>query len=84
MEESLYYAEIKLLMKYCQPCLDNKVKETLMMFLFKKTLYDNATTLGFDDDAEKYYNEMLALLNLRGCNKKIECKKCENGQCSIC
>ena len=46
MEESLYLAEVKLLTRYCHNCLDNKMKERIMMFLFKKELYDNATKLG--------------------------------------
>lgn len=54
MNESLYYAEIKLLTTYCHNCLDNKMKDKIMMFLFKKTLYDNATTLNLADDAEQY------------------------------
>ncbi len=46
-----------------------------MMFLFKKTLYDNATTLNLADDAEQYYNEMLNLLDMRTCNCTIDgCK----------
>lgn len=85
MEESLYYAEIKLLTTYCQNCLDNKMKDKLMMFLFKKTLYDNAVELGFTEDAEKYYNEMLNLLDMKTCNCNINTKNaCENGTCSIC
>lgn len=84
MEESLYYAQIKLLMTYCQTCLDKKMKEKLMMFLFKKTLFDNALLLGFTDDAEQYYNEMLLLLEMKGCSNEIICKKCEYGKCTIC
>ena len=52
MEESLYLAEVKLLTRYCHNCLDNKMKERIMMFLFKKELYDNATKLGLTEDAE--------------------------------
>jgi hypothetical protein len=87
MEESLYYAEVKLLTTYCQNCLDNKMKERIMMFLLKKTLYENALALGLTEDADMYYKEMLNLLNMRtyncniGCNT---CNKCQNGSCSIC
>ena len=64
MNESLYYAEIKLLTTYCHNCLDNKMKDKIMMFLFKKTLYDNATTLGLTEDAEQCYNYMYSYLEL--------------------
>lgn len=83
--ESLYYAELKLLKRYCQSCLDNKMKDKIMMFLFKKTLYENATTLGLTEDADRYYNEMLNLLDLRTCPcSKSECKNCANGYCELC
>lgn len=87
MEESLYYAEVNLLTTYCHSCLDNKMKEKIMMFLFKKTLYDNALELGLTDDADQYYKEMLNILDMRTCNCNIicnNCKNCENGSCSIC
>lgn len=83
--ESLYYAEIKLLTKYCHNCLDNKMKDKLIMFLFKKTLYDNATTLGLTEDANRYYNEMLNLLDLRTCECSVsDCKNCKDGYCELC
>lgn len=81
MEESLYYAEIKLLTTYCQACLDNKMKQKLMMFLMKYTLWQNAISLGFEEDAEKYYSEMLVLLDMKSCNRK---PNCENGYCALC
>lgn len=85
MNESLYYAEIKLLTTYCHNCLDNKMKDKIMMFLFKKTLYDSATTLNLADDAEQYYNEMLNLLDMRTCNCTIDdCKNCKDGYCELC
>ena len=58
-----------------------------MMFLFKKTLYDNATELGLTEDADLYYKEMLNMLNLRKCDCNIMCNccyKCGNGTCTIC
>ena len=73
INESLYYAEIKLLKSYCSNCLDNNMKELIMMFLFKKTLYDNATALGLTEDADLYYKEMLNMLNLRKCDCNIMC-----------
>ena len=87
VNESLYYAEVKLLTTYCRNCLDNKMKEKIMMFLFKKTLYDNAIELGLTDDADLYYKEMLNILDMRTCNCNILCNKCNNcanGSCSIC
>ena len=54
------------------------------MFLFKKTLYDNATTLGLTEDAEQYYDEMLSLLDMNTCNCNINTKTCENGYCQLC
>ena len=84
MNESLCYAEIKLLTTYCHNCLDNKMKDKIMMFLFKKTLYDNATTLGLTEDAEQYYDEMLSLLDMTTCNCNINTKTCENGYCQLC
>ena len=84
MEESLYYAEIKLLTQYCQACLDNKMKQKIMMFLLKHTLWQNATNLGFTEDAEKYYAEMLILLDMKTCDKKPNCKNCQNGYCALC
>lgn len=84
MNESLYFAQIKLLTTYCQSCLDNKMKQKLMMFLFKYTLWQNATDLGFEEDAEKYYNELLILLNMKTCDVKCECKPCANGYCELC
>lgn len=85
INESLYYAEIKLLTKYCHNCLDNKMKNKLIMFVFKKMLYDNATTLGLTEDATRYYNEMLNLLDLRTCECSISnCKTCEDGFCELC
>lgn len=87
MEESLYYAEVKLLTTYCQNCLDNKMKEKITMFLLKKTLYENALALNLAEDAEMYHKEMLNLLDLRTCNCNIECNtcnNCQNGSCTIC
>lgn len=87
INESLYYAEVKLLRNYCSNCLDNKMKELIMMFLFKKILYDNATELGLTEDADLYYKEMLNMLNLRKCDCNImcnSCNKCGNGTCTIC
>lgn len=87
MTDTIYYAEVKLLKNYCQNCLDNKMKERIMMLLFKNTLYENATDLGLTDDAEMYYNEMLNLLDIKTCNCTINCKTCNNccnGICSIC
>ena len=56
-----------------------------MMFLLKKTLYDNAVALNFTDDAEQYYNEMLNLLDMRTCNCTInDCKNCKDGYCELC
>lgn len=83
MDESLYYAELKLLTTYCKPCLDNKMKDKLLLYLFKQTLYNRATELGLEEDAEQYYNEMLNLLDMRKCECSIN-NKCENGYCSIC
>jgi hypothetical protein len=86
--ESLYFAEIKLLTTYCSNCLDSKMKDKLMLFLLKKTLYDNAVELGFSADAENYYKEMLNLLDLRTCGcditKGSTCKTCANGTCELC
>lgn len=87
MDETLYYAEVKLLTRYCRPCLDNKMKERIIIFLFKKILYDNATVLNLTEDADMYYKEMLNLLDVRdcGCNIKCNtCKTCNNGTCAIC
>lgn len=84
-KESLYFAEVKLLTKYCHTCLDNKMKDKIMLFLLKKTLYENATELGLTDDADKYYTEMLNLLDMRTCSCTIDnCKTCENGYCELC
>ena len=83
--ESLYFAEVKLLTKYCHTCLDNKMKDKIMLFLLKKTLYENATELGLTDDADKYYTEMLNLLDMRTCSCTIDnCKSCEYGYCELC
>lgn len=83
--ESLYYAEIKLLTRYCHNCLDGRMKDKIMMFLLKKTLYDNAVALSFTEDADRYYSEMLNILDLKTCNCTIDdCKNCENGYCELC
>lgn len=83
--ESLYYAEVKLLTKYCQNCLDNKMKDLIMMFLFKKTLFEQATELGLTEDADMYYKEMLNMLDMRTCNCNINTQNCcKNGCCSVC
>lgn len=85
VNESLYLAEVKLLTTYCRPCLDDKMKDKIMLFLLKKTLYDNATTLGLTDDADRYYNEMLNLLDLRTGNCTINnCNDCKDGYCKLC
>ena len=82
INDSLYYAEVKLLTKYCHNCLDNKMKDKIMMFLFKKTLYENAIALDFTEDADIYYKEMLNLLDMRTCNCTInDCKNCKDGYC---
>lgn len=55
------------------------------MFLFKKTLYEDATALNLTEDADRYYKEMLNLLDLRTCNCTInDCKTCKNGYCELC
>lgn len=83
--ESLYYAEIKLLTTYCRNCLDNKMKDKIIMFLLKKTLYDNAITLQLEDDAKQYFDEMMNLLDLKTCNCTInDCKNCKDGYCRLC
>lgn len=85
VNESLYFAEVKLLTTHCHNCLDSKMKDKLMLFLLKKTLYDNATTLGLTDDATTYYNEMLNLLDMRTCNCNInDCNNCKDGYCKLC
>ena len=83
--ESLYYAEMDLLTKYCKTCLDNKMKNKLIMFLFKKTLYEHATALELTEDAERYYNEMSNLLDLRTCDCSVsDCNTCKDGYCELC
>lgn len=83
--ESLYYAEVKLLTKYCHNCLDGRMKDKIMMFLLKKTLYDNATALSLTEDADRYYNEMLNILDMKICNCTIDdCKNCKDGYCELC
>ena len=83
--DSLYYAEVKLLTIYCRNCLDNKMKDKIMMFLFKKTLYDNAISLGLQEDADMYYNELINLLDMKTCSCDIINNKCcENGYCQLC
>lgn len=83
MNDSLYYAEVKLLKKYCNNCLDNKMKDKIMLFLLKKTLYDNAIELGLTSDASQYYDEMLNLLDMKTCDCTNP-NNCENGVCRIC
>lgn len=83
--ESLYYAELKLLTTYCRNCLDNKMKDKIIMFLLKKTLYDNAITLQLEDDAKQYFDEMMNLLDLKTCNCTInDCNNCKDGYCRLC
>lgn len=84
MNDSLYYAEVKLLKKYCNNCLDNKMKDKIMLFLLKKTLYENAIELGLTEDANQYYDEMLNLLDMKTCNCTNTNNNCENGVCRIC
>lgn len=56
-----------------------------MMFLFKKTLYDNAVTLGLTEDSEMYLSELYNLLDMKTCACDINnCKDCENGYCQLC
>lgn len=64
MDESIYYAEIKLLNKYCSTFPNETLKKRIIMYLFKKMLYDNATELELTDDASIYYTEMLNILNM--------------------
>lgn len=85
LTNSLYYAELKLLTSYCNTCLDGRMKDKLMLFLFKKTLYENAIELDLQEDAAKYYDEILNLLDMKTCNCNINnCKCCENGYCQLC
>lgn len=84
--ESLYYAEVKLLTKYCHHCLDKKMKDKIMLFLLKKTLYDNAVELELEDDAEQYLTELFNLLDLRRCDCEpgsCTCKCCNDGYCEL-
>lgn len=85
LNESLYLAEVKLLTTYCKTCLDGRMKDKIMLFLLKNTLYENAKALGFTGDADRYYDEMLNLLDLKTCNCNInDCKDCKNGCCELC
>lgn len=85
LNESLYYAEVQLLTKYCRNCLDDKMKDKIMMFLFKNTLYDNAIELGFTEDADQYYTELMNLLDMRTCDCSVnDSKSCANGYCELC
>lgn len=84
-KESLYFAEVKLLTTYCHNCLDGRMKDKIMLFLLKKTLYDNATELKLTDDAAMYYSEMLNLLDMKTCNCTIDdCNNCKDGSCKLC
>lgn len=84
VSESLYFAELKLLRTYCHNCLDNKMKDKLIMFLFKKVLYDNAVSLNLVNDANIYLSELYNLLDMKTCNCSINNKTCENGYCELC
>lgn len=83
--DSLYYVEVKLLTTYCKNCLDSKMKDKIMLFLFKKTLLDTATALDLQEDADMYYNELINLLDMKTCSCDIINNKCcENGYCQLC
>lgn len=71
-KETLYNAEVKLLTTYCHNCLDNKMRNKIIMFLFKMTLLENAEELGLPKDVARYQQDILRLLGL-GCSNCTHC-----------
>ena len=76
---------ILLPLNYIKASITFLYKDKIMMFLFKKTLYDNAISLGLQEDADMYYNELINLLDMKTCSCDIINNKCcENGYCQLC
>lgn len=90
-EKQLYLTIKKFLIKYCSTCLDNEQKDRILMYYFKKDLFDYSMVYGTFEEQVSYYTDLLRMVGGKGyknfsikSNYKQGCKSCINGVCAIC
>lgn len=81
----LYNAEIKMLRKYCQTCLDDRQMQLLMLIVFKRQLLEQAIATSHNKEALQFYLDLCKLLNVSINTKTVNtgCKVCVNGVCKL-
>lgn len=81
----LYNAEIKMLRKYCQTCLDDRQMQLLMLIVFKRQLLEQAITTAHNKEALQFYLDLCKLLNVNINTKTVNtgCRTCVNGVCKL-
>lgn len=81
----LYNAEIKMLRKYCQTCLDDRQMQLLMLIVFKRQLLEQAIATSHNKEALQSYLDLCKLLNVSINTKTVNigCKTCINGVCKL-
>lgn len=90
-EKELYLTIKKFLIKFCSTCLDNEQKEKILMYYFKKDLFDYAVQYGTFEEVLNYYTDLMRMIGGRNYknfgvrnNNLQACKACVNGLCRIC
>lgn len=81
----LYNAEVGMLHKYCNTCLDDKQMQLIMLIVFKRQLLEQAITTSHNKEAVQYYLDLAKLLNVSINNNRQDnnCNSCVNGVCKI-
>lgn len=81
----LYNAEVGMLHKYCNTCLDDKQMQLIMLIVFKRQLLEQAIATSHNKEAVQYYLDLAKLLNVSINNNRQDnnCNSCVNGVCKI-
>lgn len=82
----IYNNEIAMLKTYCSTCLDDKQMQAIMLLVFKRQLLESAIVTSHNQSAMQFYLDICKLLNVSlkdKTGKCNECKKCNNGMCSL-
>lgn len=81
----LYNAEVSILHKYCNTCLDDKQMQLIMLIVFKRQLLEQAIATSHNKEAVQYYLDLAKLLNVSINNNRQDnnCNSCVNGMCKI-
>lgn len=82
--ELMYNAELAMIKKVCNKCLDNKCMQLIMYITFKKQLLESAITLNYHKEAMQLYSDICRILELNVLKSSDNvCQVCKDGCCSI-